>query len=63
MALGIVNSLKLAHINNDLLTLMQSYKRTPNMFYASSQSASLCRGSIRFFISNGFIRLARTKSQ
>ena len=50
-----------AHIKNGLLTLMQSYKRTPNIFYASTYSSksknqsgilsifinkpSLCRGS------------------
>ena len=32
MALGIVNSMKLSHIKSNLLTLMQSYKRTPNIF-------------------------------
>ena len=32
MALGIINSMKLSHIKNNLLTLMQSYKRTPNIF-------------------------------
>ena len=32
MALGIVNSMKLSHIKSNLLTLMQSYKRTPNVF-------------------------------
>ena len=83
MALGIVNSMKLSiqvlhvHIKNDLLTLMQSYKRTPNIFYASSPKSknqscilsifinkpSLCRGSKRYFISKRLIRLARTKSQ
>ena len=67
-----------AHIKNDLLTLMQSYKRTPsNIFYASSSKSknrsfilstfiikpSLCRGSKRYFISKRLIRLARTKSQ
>ena len=66
-----------AHIKNDLLTLMQSYKRTPNTFYASSSKSknqscilsifinkpSLCRGSKRYFISKRLVRLARTKSQ
>ena len=66
-----------AHIKNDLLTPMQSYKRTPNIFYASSSKSknqscilsifinkpSLCRGSKRYFISKRLIRLARTKSQ
>ena len=50
-----------AHIKNDLLTLMQCYKRTPNIFYASSSKSkkqscilsifinkpSLCRGSVK----------------
>ena len=65
-----------AHIKNDLLTLMQSYKRAPNIFYASSSKSknqscilsininkpSLCRGFKRYFISKRLIRLARTKS-
>ena len=32
MALGIVNSMNLSLTKNNLLTLMQSYKRTPNIF-------------------------------
>ena len=57
-------------------TLMQSYKRTPNIFYASSKSKnqsgilsifinkpSLCRGSKSYFISKRLIPLARTKSE
>ena len=30
-----------AHIKNDLLTLMQSYKRTPNIFFASSSRSKI----------------------
>ena len=70
MALGIVNLMKLSHIKNNLLTPMQSYKRTPNIFYASSSKIknqscilsifinkpSLCRGSKRYFISKRLIR-------
>ena len=66
-----------AHIKNDLLTLMKSYKRTPNIFYASSSKIknqicilsifinkpNLSRGFKRYFISKRIIRLARTKSQ
>ena len=57
-------------------TLVQSYKRTPNIFYASSKSKNqlmyfsisinkprLCRGSKRYFISKRRIRIARTKSE
>ena len=51
-----------AHIKNDLLTLMQSYKRTPNIFTLVVQEVkimflsifinkpSLYRGSYRYFI-------------
>ena len=58
------------------LTLMQSYKQTPNIFYASSKSKNqllifsisinkprLCRGSESYFISKRLIHLARTKSE
>ena len=58
-------------------TLIQSYKRTPNIFYASSKSKNqlmyfffislyksrLCRGSKIYFISKRRKRLARTKSE
>ena len=57
-------------------TLIQSYKRTPNIFYASSKSKNqlcifsislnkprLCRCSESYFISKRRIRLARTKSE
>ena len=57
-------------------TLMQSYKRTPNIFYASSKGKNklcifsifinkprLCRGSKSYFISKRLTRLARTKSE
>ena len=57
-------------------TLIQSYKRTPNIFYASSKSKNqlsiffisinkprLCPGSKNYFISKRRIRLARTKSE
>ena len=57
-------------------TLMQSYKRTPNIFYASSKSKNqlcifsifinkqrLCRGSKSYFISKRLTRFARTKSE
>ena len=57
-------------------TLIQSYKRTPNIFYASSKSKNqlcifsisvnkprLCRGSESYFISKRLIRLAWTKSE
>ena len=30
-----------AHIKNDLLTLMQSYKRTPNIYYAVVQKVKI----------------------
>ena len=44
MALGIfifneAFNTSISHIKNDLLTLMQSYKRTPNIFYASSSKS------------------------
>ena len=45
MALGIMSKFNeafntsFAHIKNELLTLMQSYKRIPNIFYASSSKS------------------------
>ena len=58
------------------VTLIQCYKRTPNIFYASSKTKNqlmyffisinkprLCRGSKSYFISKRRIRLARTKSE
>ena len=41
MALGIVNSMKLSHIKNNLLTLIQSYKRTPNIFTLVAQKVKI----------------------
>ena len=68
-----------AHIYSveiNIYTLVQSYKRTPNSFYASSKSKNqlmyfsisinkprLRRGSKSYFISKRRIRLARTKSE
>ena len=59
-----------------IYTLVQSYKRTPNIFYASSKSKNqlmyfsisinkprVCRGFKSYFISKRRIRLARTKSE
>ena len=79
---GRTNSTKLYHdideSTQDELkyTLIQSYKRTPNVIYASSKSKNqlmcffisinksrLCRGSKSYFISKRRIRLAQTKSQ
>ena len=70
MALGIVNSMKLSiefcTYKDDLLTVMQSYKRTPNNFTLVVRKVkishvfylffinkpSLCRGSKRYSIQN-----------